>query len=142
VPADARGQRLPTAGEVADALVAHERAFRRDILQGALGLRAAAIPPLHIGEFGMGSDGLRHPNLWAGLGTAAEEAALAEQITRGHEGLVRYLSRADGRGARSAVLWVTGPHYELLGWGNPAWAIPGARAAIEAGLRSYVAPAP
>jgi hypothetical protein len=143
VPAAERGTRLPTADEIAEALRAHERGLRQDILQGLLGIAPRAIPPLHIGEFGVGSGGLKHPNLWSGPGTPEEEAALGREIARGHEGLLRYLGEDRGRTARSAVLWVTGPHYDVFGWRNPAWAVPGAAAALRAGLASYrAAPAP
>ena len=73
VPAAERGQRLPTVTEISDALVLAEKNFRHDILEGALGLRPKEIPPLHIGEFGVGRGGLKHPNLWAGETTPAEE---------------------------------------------------------------------
>jgi hypothetical protein len=134
MPAAERGRRLPTADEVAQALVAHEKALRKDILQGALGLGARDIPPLHIGEFGVGRGGLKHPNLWSGPATPEQEKALAKEIARGQEGLFRYLALAEGRTAQSAVLWVTGTHYDIFGWGNPAHAIPEAAAVIRAGL--------
>jgi hypothetical protein len=140
VPAGERRTRLPTADEVAAALRQHEGDFRREILGRALGLRPAQIPPLHLGEFGIGSGGLKHPNLWSGLGSPDEERALAAQIARGHEGLVRYLAQDQGRTARSAVLWVTGPHYDVFGWRNPAWAIPGAADAIRAALAPAARP--
>jgi hypothetical protein len=136
MPEKERGNRLPTRDEVADALVLHEKNFRKDILQTALGLRARDIPPLHIGEFGVGRGGLLHPNLWDGDATPAEERQLALEITRGHEGLMQYLSRTDGRTAQSAVLWVTGRHYDIFGWGDPRLAIPAASAAIRAGLEA------
>jgi hypothetical protein len=129
-----RGHRLPTADEVAKALVLHEQTFKSRILVGALGLRPSEIPPLHIGEYGVGRGGLRHPNLWAGDATPAEEKALAAEIARGHEGLLRYLALPEGRSARSAVLWVMGPHYDIFGWETPKHAVPEAAAAIRAGL--------
>jgi hypothetical protein len=134
--AERRGpaRRLPTAEEVAEALRMHERDFRRDILARGLGLRPAQIPPLSLGEFGVGSGGLKDPNLWFPVGKPDEERALAVEIARGHEGLVRYLAEAEGRTARSAVLWVTGPHYDIFGWRNPAWAIPAAADAVRAAL--------
>jgi hypothetical protein len=135
MPAAERRARLPTADEIAQALVLHERNFRRQILVGALGLHPAEIPPLHIGEYGIGRGGLRHPNLWAGDATPTQEQELAKQIARGHEGLLRYLALSEGRTAQSAVLWVTGPHYDIFGWGNQKYAIPEAAAAIRAGLR-------
>jgi hypothetical protein len=138
MPAAERGRRLPTPDEVAEALVLHERNFRRDILEGALGMRPGEVPPLHIGEFGVGRGGLRNPNLWSGTSTAAEEKSLAREIARGHEGLLRYLGRANGRTAESAVLWVLGPHYDIFGWGDPKLAIPEAAAVIRAGMRSSV----
>jgi hypothetical protein len=138
VPAAERGHRLPTADEVASALLQHERRFREDILQRELHLRPNEIPPLHIGEYGIGRGGLRHPNLWSGDATAQQEKELAREIARGHEGLLRYLALADGRTVRSAVLWVTGPHYDVFGWGDPKLAIPEASAAIRAGLREKV----
>jgi hypothetical protein len=135
MPAAERGHRLPTADEVAQALVLAEKNFRRDILQTALGLRASEIPPLHIGEYGVGRGGLRHPNLWAGAATPAQEQELARQIARGHEGLLRYLALTEGRTARSAVLWVTGRHYDVFGWEDAGFAVPEAAAVIRAGLR-------
>jgi hypothetical protein len=126
--------RMPTADEVAEALRLHERNFRSNILEGALGLKPKEIPPLHVGEFGVGSGGLRHPNLWGGSRTPEQERALLREIARGHEGLVRYLTSPAGRTAQSAVLWVSGPHYDIFGWRNPAWAIPDAAAAIRAAL--------
>jgi hypothetical protein len=142
VPAEQRRQRLPTPDEVARALVMHEQAFKQDILVTALGLRPAEIPPLYIGEFGVGRGGLRHPNLWAGDATAQQEKDLAREIAIGHEGLARYLARADGRTARSAVLWVTGTHYDIFGWENQRFAIPAAAAAVRAALRPAARPTP
>jgi hypothetical protein len=137
VPAAERGKRLPTADEVAEALVRHEADFRKNILEGILGLAPGKVPPLHIGEFGIGRGGLKHPNLWSGAATPAEEQDLSRQIARGHEGLVRYLALPRGRTAASAVLWVTGWHYDIFGWMTPGHAIPAAAAAIEAGLAAY-----
>ena len=79
-PAQRRGGR-------AGAAPAREGASRQNILIGALGLKPKEIPPLHIGEFGIGRGGLRHPNLWAGAATAEQEKQLAREIARGHEGL-------------------------------------------------------
>lgn len=134
VPPAERGHRLPTADEVARALVLHEAAFRKNILEGALKLAPREVPPLHIGEFGVGRGGLKHPNLWGGSTTPEQEKALVREIVRGHEGLLRYLALPEGRTARSAVLWVTGTHYDIFGWGSPALAIPEAAAVIRTGL--------
>jgi hypothetical protein len=137
VPEGERRTRLPTVDEVAQALVKHEADFRENILRRALGVAPGQIPPLHIGEFGVGRGGLRHPNLYGGLAAPDQERKLAAEITRGHEGLLRYLSLDRGRTARSAVLWVTGTHYDIFGWGNPRYATPAAAAAIRAGLATY-----
>jgi hypothetical protein len=137
VPATERGKRLPTAAEIADALVLAEKNFRHDILERALGLHAKEIPPLHIGEFGVGRGGLKHPNLWAGDATPAEEKELAHEIALGHAGLLAYLAgpaRPEGRTAESAVLWLTGRHYDIFGWEKPSYANPEAVAAIKAAL--------
>jgi hypothetical protein len=134
VPADQRRKRLPSADEVAQALVHHERAFREEILEKALGVPAKAIPPLHIGEFGIGRGGLRHPNLYDGEATAAQEQALSSEIVRGHEGLLRYLALSEGRTVRSAVLWVMGRYYDVFGWQSAAYGTPAAAAVIRAAL--------
>jgi hypothetical protein len=138
-PAD-RGARLPSAEEVAQALRQHEQSFRRDILIGALGLKDKEVPPLHIGEFGVGRGGLRHPNLWAGAATAEQEKQLAREIARGHEGLLRYLAMPEGRTVKSAVLWVLGQHYDVFGWENPKYGNPEAAAAIKGALHAAAPP--
>jgi hypothetical protein len=140
-PAD-RFNRLPSAEEISQALLQHEKDFRRNILVGALGLKEKEIPPLHIGEFGIGRGGLRHPNLWAGSATAEQEKQLAREIARGHEGLLRYLALPSGRTARSAVLWVLGQHYDIFGWERPAYANPEAAAAIKGALHAAAPPPP
>jgi hypothetical protein len=135
VPPAERGQRLPSIDEVADALVIAEKSFRHDILETALGLRPKEIPPLHIGEFGVGRGGLKHPNLWGGDATPAQEKELALEIARGQEGLLRYLARTEGRTAQSAILWITGAHYDIFGWESPKNANPEATDAIRTALR-------
>ncbi len=135
VPAAERTQRLPTPDEVAQALVTHEKNFREQILGKELGLKPREIPPLHIGEFGVGRGGLKHPNLWSGDATPAQEKELAREIARGHEGLVRYLALPEGRTVESAILWVTGAHYDIFGWENPKYANPDATAALRAALK-------
>ena len=127
---------------MSQALLQHEKDFRQNILIGALGLKAKEIPPLHIGEFGVGRGGLRHPNLWAGAETAEQEKQLAREIARGHEGLLRYLALPEGRTAKSAVLWVLGKHYDVFGWENPKYGNPEAAAAIKGALRAAASPPP
>jgi hypothetical protein len=134
VPADDRKKRLPSAEEISQALLLHEKNFRKDILIGALGLKEKEIPPLHIGEFGIGRGGLRHPNLWAGSATAEQEKQLAKEIARGHEGLLRYMALPEGRTAKSAVLWVLGQHYDIFGWERASYGNPEAAAAIKGAL--------
>jgi hypothetical protein len=136
MPAPERGTRLPTADEIAQALVTHEKNFRADILGTMLGLKPKDIPPLHIGEFGIGRGGLKHPNLWAGEATPAQQKQLALEIARGHEGLLRYLTLPDGRTVQSAVLWVTGRNYDIFGWEKPSYGNPAAAAAIKAALQA------
>lgn len=135
MPAADRGKRLPTADEVADALVLHEVRLRGDILERELGLKPSEVPPLHIGEFGVGRGGLARPNEWSGDATPEEEARLALEIARGHEGLARYLSRTRGRTALTGVLWTLGKRYDVFGWGDPAFAIPAAAEASRAYLQ-------
>jgi hypothetical protein len=140
VPGDDRNNRMPSAEEVSLALLQHERNFRKEILIDALGLKEKEIPPLHIGEFGVGRGGLRHPNLWAGAATAEQEKQLAREIARGHEGLLRYLALPEGRTVKSAVLWVLGQHYDVFGWENPKYANPEAASAIKGALHAAVPP--
>jgi len=142
VPGDDRNHRMPSAEEVSQALLLHERNFRKEILIGALGLKDKEIPPLHIGEFGVGRGGLRHPNLWAGAATAEQERQLAKEIARGHEGLLRYLALPEGRTVKSAVLWVLGQHYDVFGWEKASYANPEAAAAIKGALSAGAVPAP
>lgn len=124
VPRAERRMRLPTPTEIGDALLTHERTLRETILKGLLGLKDEEIPPLHIGEFGIGRGGLSHPNLWEGQGTPDEEQVWVAEVARGHEGLLNYLARDRGRRVESATLWVTGPRYDLFGWMNASWANP------------------
>ena len=140
VPAGDRFTRLPSAEEISQALLQHEKDFRQNILIGALGLKEKEIPPLHIGEFGIGRGGLRHPNLWAGAATAEQEKQLAREIARGHEGLLRYLALPEGRTVKSAVLWVLGQHYDVFGWENPKYGNPEAAAAIKGALQAAAPP--
>ncbi|MFW6086560.1 MAG: hypothetical protein ACODAG_05090 [Myxococcota bacterium] len=131
MPAGARGTRLPTEEEVADALLQHEHAFRRDILEHHLGLAPQEVPPIHIGEFGIGLGGLTHPNLWQGEIDEQERRALREAVTRGHAGLLDYLGRNETT-VHSAVLWVTGGTYDVFGWMKDASAISEVRELYEA----------
>ena len=140
MPLSDRGVRLPSAEEISLALLGHEKAFRDNILVGALGLKPREIPPLHIGEFGVGRGGLRHPNLWGGAATPAEEKQLAREIARGHEGFLRYLALPEGRAVKSGVLWVTGARYDVFGWENPKFANPEAAAAIKGALHAAAPP--
>ncbi|MBN1653427.1 MAG: hypothetical protein JXA30_06590 [Deltaproteobacteria bacterium] len=125
------GTPLPTAVEVAKALRYHEDSFIKNVLTGYLKMQANEIPTLHIGEFGIGTGGLRHPNLWQGEVSANH----AIQATRGFEGLVAYLSiPAEQRVAKSVVLWVAGRCYDIFGWEDPKAEIPGAADSIRAYL--------
>jgi hypothetical protein len=127
-------RRLPTAAEVADALARHDADFRRDVLEGLLGLKPAEIPPIHIGEFGVGRGGLKHPNVWAGDASPDEEKALDAEIARGFEGLTLYLTRESPTRAFSATLWNTGKHYDVFGWQNSSYGVPAAADVVRAYL--------
>jgi hypothetical protein len=133
-PPEELKRRMPTADEVAKALALHDANFRRDVLEKLLGLKSSEIPPLHIGEFGVGRGGLKHPNVWSGDASPDEEKALDAEIARGYEGLMRYLSLASETRAFSATLWVTGKHYDVFGWENSSYAIPAAADAARAYL--------
>lgn len=135
MPTAERGKRLPTAAEVASALVQHERRFVDEVLVGLLGIGPEDVPPLVLGEFGIGRGGLKHPNLWAGEVTDEAKERLEAEIARGIEGLLAYLDLAEGRLSTGAVLWLTGPRYDLFGWGNPADGVAPAAAALRHGLR-------
>jgi hypothetical protein len=123
MPAEAHGKRLPTPEEVAEALLQHERAFRRDILERHLGLPPERTPPLHIGEFGVGVGGLSRPNVWQGELDAGALEALREEVLRAHEGLLAYLTGGQTT-VQSAVLWVTGGTYDVFGWMRQSNGIP------------------
>jgi len=140
VPGDDRNDRMPSAEEISQALLLHEKDFRKNILVGALGLKEKEIPPLHIGEFGIGRGGLRHPNLWAGAATAEQEKQLAREIARGHEGMLRYLALPSGRTVKSAVLWVLGQHYDIFGWEKASYGNAEAAAAIKGALHAAAPP--
>lgn len=135
MPGDERDSRLPTPDEVARALVRHEKEFRRDVLAERLGLKPSEEPPLAIGEFGIGSGGLKRPNAWAEKGSPDFEAKLSTEIALGMAGMALYLSREQGRTVQSAVLWTIGPHYDIFGLGDPAYAQPAAQAAVRAYLK-------
>ena len=148
VPTAERGRRMPTAEEVADALIAHERTLREDILEDLLGIALADQPALHVGEFGIGRGGLRHPNVWEGDANADEERSLLEQSAIGHRGLVAYAQRdvaptLSGRQARSVILWMSGGRYDIFGWQRSEWGNPAAaavyREAREAALQRSTA---
>ena len=124
---------LPEPGQIAEALIRHEHTLIEGILMGQLGLTQAEIPAIHVGEFGIGSGGLKHPNLWDGNPTGAARTRLHQEIEQGFRGLVAYLERPDRR-ARSAVLWVTGRHFDIFGWVEPSFAIPKAAAVVSAAL--------
>lgn len=135
MPAAERGNRLPTPAEVDEALLLHEKRLRETILEGRLGLDPSRIPPLELGEFGIGLGGLRHPNVWGDKPAAEKEAALEKEIAAGLSGLLAY--RADARRqARLIVLWNTGPLYDVFGWEKPEYGVPSAAELLTAGLRA------
>jgi hypothetical protein len=133
VPEDERDGRLPTADEVSEAFAIHEKNFKKQVLESQLGLKADEIPPIEIGEFGVGTGGLRAPNQWAGELDASKEQALDAEIALGDEGLIKHLE--SGKGPRTASLWTLGKHYDIFGWENPAYAIPAAAEEVRAYLK-------
>lgn len=133
VPSAERRQRLPTADEVAAALRHHEDFLVREVLVRRLGLRERQVPALHFDEFGIGSGGLRHPNLWEGEPNDKTWPQLERQIALGHAGLVAFLRGP--RRTRSAILWVTGFYFDVFGWQKARNAIPAAAATLQSFLR-------
>jgi len=134
-PTAARAQRPPTPPEIAKALSVYDARFRKEILGHYLGLTPAQMPPLGFGEFGIGRGGLLHPNYWSGAATPAQKQEVEKEIVLGLRGLADYLAMPSGRTARYAVLWVTGPYYDIFGWMNPAYANPAAQKAVTDYLR-------
>ncbi|MGB0678877.1 MAG: hypothetical protein ACPGUV_04375 [Polyangiales bacterium] len=130
MPKAARDKRLPTADEVAAALRQHEAHFIDDILLGRLAVPKARLPEIHLGEFGVGSGGLRHPNVWEGDVRGQAYQRLEQEIIRAYEGLMRYLHAGAGRRAQSAVLWTTGRYFDVFGWQKKHNRIGGAVAAV------------
>ena len=92
------------------------------------------IPPLHIGEFGVGRGGLKHPNLWAGEATPAQEKELAHEIALGHAGPARLPGppRRTHRRRRHPV--GHRPPLRHLRLGEPELRQPRGHAAIKAAL--------
>ncbi|PIU20649.1 MAG: hypothetical protein COT18_01200 [Elusimicrobia bacterium CG08_land_8_20_14_0_20_59_10] len=134
MPEAERAKRDPTVSEIAAALRKHDSDLREKVLVKLLKLKPSELPPFHIGEFGVGRGGLRHPNLWEGAATDEENAAIHRQIALGHRGFLEYLRVAQGRTAKSGVLWLTGRYYDIFGWLNAGDAVPGAAASVEAAL--------
>jgi hypothetical protein len=134
MPPAERGKRMPAPAEIAAALVKYDNDLRDNILGGLLGLKPQEIPPLYIGEFGVGTGGLRHPNIWDGTLSPDEEKELDHEIAQAYRGLLEYLRHDEGRRAQGAALWLTGAHYDVFGWQDPRNAIPEARDALVSGL--------
>ncbi|HVC09097.1 MAG TPA: hypothetical protein VNH15_04065 [Elusimicrobiota bacterium] len=134
-PLAARAQRPPTPREIAKALSIYDARFRNNILGHYLGLTPAQMPPLGLGEFGVGRGGLLHPNYWSGAATPAQKKEVEREIALGLRGLADYLAMPSGRTARYAVLWVTGPYYDIFGWMDPNYADLAAQKAVTDYLR-------
>jgi hypothetical protein len=132
-PSTEKERPLPSREQVAKALRYHEDSLMNTVLLGHLKMRPDEIPTVHIGEFGIGTGGLRHPNLWEG--DVDENHAI--EATRGFEGLISYLDiPPEKRVAKSAVLWVAGGCYDIFGWQNPNNEIPATADSIRAYLAS------
>lgn len=133
------------AGLLFSSLVVTICCFRRQ--QGLLHIDPDEIPPIHIGEFGVGTGGLRHPNTWGGSPTGEEQKFLAGQVVRAYEGLAVYLGNASVSAEEGAPpplgasLWVTGPQFDVWGWEQQKYALPEAQAVAKKYLGEYLAAA-
>lgn len=106
-----------TPEDVRDALLTHEQNFLQKILIGKLGIEPDKIPPLHIGEYGMGIKGMQAPNVWDRTAWTDEELATYEVQQKHAEialkGLMLYMQ--DERSvAKSLALWISGAPYDVI----------------------------
>lgn len=141
VPADERERRLPKPEEVASALRRHEHDLRHEVLERQLDIPVTQQPAFHLGEFGIGRGGLRHPNVWSGSINGEQAQRLRSEIIIGMQGLVQYLRQPGGREAQTAVLWVLGQYYDFFGWMRDTNSVDPARDAVVQYLKETAAPA-
>ena len=117
-PADLKSTNIATTAEdVRDALLTHEQNFIQKILIGKLGIAPDEIPPLHLGEYGMGIKGLTAPNVWDRTAWTDNELATLEAQRKHMEiaikGLLMYMQ--DERSvAKTLALWISGAPYDFI----------------------------
>lgn len=118
VPADMKSTDVATTPEdVRDALLTHEQNFLQKILIGKLGIAPEEIPPMHLGEYGMGIKGLTAPNVWDRTAWTDNELATYEAQRKHMEiaikGLLMYMQ--DERSvAKTLALWISGAPYDFI----------------------------
>jgi hypothetical protein len=129
-----------TPEQVRDALLYHEQNFINESLIAECGMSAGDIPPLHVGEYGMGIRGLAAPNVWDR--GAWERAGVADQLLSDDEqkrhaetaikGVILYME--DSRTVcNSLLIWLGGKPYDILGLNDysEGWYNQGAAQALE-----------
>lgn len=101
---------------VAKAILFHHKGFRKFILGEQLRVKNFETMPVHIGEFGIGVGGLKHPNYWEGQKIDRSEQAI------GIEGLLNFLEKCEeirGEMYLNATIWTVGPTYDIFGFSYP-----------------------
>lgn len=122
MPMDIFGTEGSTTPEnVRDALLLHEKNFLNEVLGIELNISKNDIPPLQIGEYGMGIRGLAAPNVWdkAEWVEAGNSNALISynehqiHAKTAIDGLLLYMQ--DSRSvANSFQIWMSGAPYDIL----------------------------
>ncbi len=101
---------------VAEAILFHHQRFRKLILDKHLKVKNFATIPLHIGEFGIGVGGLKHPNYWEGRKIDKVEQAI------GFAGLLKFLKKCKDMPNEknlNATIWTVGTAYDVFGFSYP-----------------------
>ena len=106
---DMDGMVEPT--EVAAALAIHLKVFQK-VLSVGLGVPQGSMPAIELGEYGIGWGGLRHPNLWDG---DPDKRAAGDEVLVGLQGLINWMEQNP---EQKALLWISGPYYDLFRWGG------------------------
>jgi len=101
---------------IAEAILFHQQRFRKLILGEHLKVKSFATIPVHIGEFGIGAGGLKHPNYWEGRKIDKAEQAI------GFAGLLEFLkicTDLPNEKNLNATIWTVGPAYDIFGFSHP-----------------------